>query len=105
MIRRGIRRRLADDFVPEKYTVLCGRGKEYTTSTGNRHLKSLVHKYLKVYSEAKTKGDKSAIITEIMEEIKGVCQEAAFVKLENDAWWEVDYVFAREKIGKFDPGC
>jgi hypothetical protein len=97
--------RLPKDFVPEKYTVLCGHGKENTTSTGNCHLKSLVHKYLKGYSEAKRKVAKSAIVTEIMGEIKSVCLEAAFVKLENDAWWEVDDAFAREKIGKFDPGC
>jgi hypothetical protein len=97
--------RLPKDFVPEKYTVLCGRGKEYTSSTGNRYLKSLVHKCLKGYSEAKSKAGKSAIVTEMMGEIKSVCLETAFVKLENDAWYEVDDAFAREKIGKFDSGC
>ncbi|CAJ1929889.1 unnamed protein product [Cylindrotheca closterium] len=99
MTRRGIRTRLPNDFIPEKHTVLCGRGKEYTSSTGNQHLKSLVHKYLQPYSEAKSKVAKSSVVSEIMGQIKGLCSDAAFVKLEKDAWWEVDDAFAREKIG------
>jgi hypothetical protein len=100
MTRRGIRTSLPNDFAPGKYTVLCGRGKEYTSSTGNKHLKSLVHKYLKPYSEAQSKLAKSSIVAAIMGQIKGLCSDAAFVKLENATWWEVDDSFAREKIGK-----
>ena len=98
--RRGIRNILPMDFTPTKYTVLCGRGKEYTSSTGNQHLKSLVHKYLQAYSEASSKVAKSSIVSEIMGQIKGLCPDAAFVKLEKETWWEVDDAFAREKIGK-----
>ena len=100
MTRRGIRTRLPEDFSPEKFTVLCGRGKEYTSSTGNKHLKSLVQKYLKPYSQAQSKIAKSSIVSEIMGQIKGLCSGAAFVKLEKEAWFEVDDAFAREKIGK-----
>eukprot|EP00980_Cylindrotheca_fusiformis_P013684 scaffold3515_cov126-Cylindrotheca_fusiformis.AAC.33 len=99
MKRRGIRKRLPHDYVPEEYTVLCGRGKEYTTSTGNQHLKSLIHKHLKGYSEAPSKVAKSAIVSEIMRKVRSVCAEPTFVKLEDNAWWEVDNAFAREKIG------
>ncbi|CAJ1946034.1 unnamed protein product [Cylindrotheca closterium] len=97
--KRGIRTRLPSAFAPGNYTVLCGRGKEYTSSTGNKHLKSLVHKYLKPYSEAKNKMAKSSIVAEIMGQIKVLCTDVAFVKLENGVWWEVDDAFAREKIG------
>eukprot|EP00980_Cylindrotheca_fusiformis_P013682 scaffold3515_cov126-Cylindrotheca_fusiformis.AAC.31 len=100
MKRRGIRKRLPHDYVPEEYTVLCGRGKEYTTSTGNQHLKSLIHKHLKGYSEAPSKVAKSAIVSEIMRKVRSVCAEPTFVKLEDNAWWEVDNAFAREKIGE-----
>lgn len=98
--RRAIRTRLLDDYIPSKFTVLCGRGKEYTSSTGNCHLKSLVLKNLPGYSEAKSKVGKSSIVSEIMGEMKSLCPGPAFVKKENDAWWEVDDAFAREKIGK-----
>lgn len=80
--------------------MLCGRGKEYTSSSGNKYLKSLVHKYLQPYSEAQSKIAKSSIVSEIMGQIKGLCANAAFVKLEKETWWEVDDAFAREKIGK-----
>ncbi|KAL3944749.1 MAG: hypothetical protein SGBAC_001168 [Bacillariaceae sp.] len=100
MTRRRNRSRLPKDFAPEKHTVLCGRGKEYTSSTGNKHLKSLVYKYLVQYSEAQSKIEKSSIVSEIMEQIKGLCFDAAFVKLEKEVWWEVDDAFAREKIGR-----
>ncbi|CAJ1945429.1 unnamed protein product, partial [Cylindrotheca closterium] len=73
MTKRGIRTRLSCDFTPGRFTVLCGRGKVYTSSTGNQHLKSLVHKYLKPYSEAKSKMAKSSIVAEIMGQIKGLC--------------------------------
>ena len=99
MGRRGVSTILPDDFAPAQYTVLCGRGKEYTSSTGNLHLKSLVLKYLSGYSEAKSKVAKSAIVSEILSEIKGLCPNAAFVKMEDEAWREVDDAFAREKIG------
>ena len=99
--RRGLRTRLPSDFEPCEYTVLCGRGKEYTSSTGNQNLKTLVLKYLKGYSEAKNKIAKSAIVPEIMNAIKSNCDGAAFVKHENEIWWQVDDAFAREKIGKF----
>eukprot|EP00980_Cylindrotheca_fusiformis_P013687 scaffold3515_cov126-Cylindrotheca_fusiformis.AAC.36 len=99
MKRRGIRTRLPLDYVPEEYTVLCGRGKEYTSSTGNQHLKSLIHKNQKVYSEASTKVAKSAIVSEIIRNVRSVCPEPTFVKFEEGVWWEVDTAFAREKIG------
>eukprot|EP00980_Cylindrotheca_fusiformis_P013697 scaffold3515_cov126-Cylindrotheca_fusiformis.AAC.46 len=97
--RRGIRTRLPPDYVPGEFTVLCGRGKEYTTSTGNQHLKSLIDKHLKGYSQARGKIPKSAIVSEIMRNVRAVCPEPTFVKFEDGGWWEVGNAFAREKIG------
>eukprot|EP00980_Cylindrotheca_fusiformis_P013690 scaffold3515_cov126-Cylindrotheca_fusiformis.AAC.39 len=97
--RRGIRTRLPPDYMPGEFTVLCGRRKEYTTSTGNQHLKSLIDKHLKGYSQARGKIRKSAIVSEIMRNVRAVCPEPTFVKFEDGGWWEVDNAFAREKIG------
>lgn len=99
--RRGVRTRLPDDFTPCKHTVLCGRGKENTMSSGNVHLKTLILKYLQSYSEAKKKIAKSLIVSEVLSEIKSNCNgDAAFVKFEGGRWWGVDDAFSREKIGK-----
>eukprot|EP00980_Cylindrotheca_fusiformis_P013693 scaffold3515_cov126-Cylindrotheca_fusiformis.AAC.42 len=97
--RRGIRTRLPPDYIPGEFTVLCGRGKEYTTSIGNQHLKSLIDKHLKGYSQARGKVPKSAIVSDIMRSVRAVCPEPTFVKFEDGSWWEVDKAFAREKIG------
>jgi len=91
--------RLPADFVPSKFSVLCGRGKKCTASSGNRHLRKLIDANLKPYSEARTKIEKSSIVSAIIEEVRSLCQLGSFVKLENDVWWEVDDAFAREKIG------
>jgi hypothetical protein len=94
------RLRLHDNFRPAKYSVICGHGKGYSKSTGIGHLKSLIHSYLKAYSEARNKIDKSIIVSDIMQAVRQeAAPEAAFVKCENNVWWEVDDSVAREKIG------
>jgi hypothetical protein len=92
-------RRLPADFVPGKYSVICGRGKACFKSAGNQNLKALVSNSLKEYSEARNKIHKSSIVSGIIEEIKTKSPEGAFIKQEDGAWWEVDDCFAREKIG------
>jgi hypothetical protein len=92
--------RLPDNFTPAKYSVICGRGKGYSKSTGVVHLKSLINRYLDTYSEARTKIEKSVIVSDIMTAMRQeAAPEAAFVKCENNVWWEVDDSIAREKIG------
>lgn len=93
--------RLPDNFLPSRGTVVCGRGKLCVQSPGNTYLKSIVQEYLKPYSHAKTKIDKSAIVSVVLSTVKQTAHpEPAFVKLdENKMYWEVDDAFAREKIG------
>jgi hypothetical protein len=97
---------LPQDFVPSKYSVLCGRGKKYSDSPGNRYLKSLVNMSLQQYSDAKTKVEKSCIVSSIMTRIKELTSwEGAFIKPEDGLWWQVDDSFAREKIGGWFRDC
>lgn len=97
--KNGKKTRLPDNFIPGKYAVICGRGKACTSSTGNRNLKSLILSYLKAYSQARTKVDKSTIVSTIIASVRQAAPDGAFVKLEDGAWWEVEEAFAREKIG------
>ena len=93
-------KQLPSDYVPGKYSVLCGRGKACSRSTGNRRLKSLVDSNLKPYSGALNKIQKTKIVSTIMALVKEAAPEGPFVKREtNGVWWEVDDAFAREKIG------
>jgi hypothetical protein len=97
----GGRSQLPTDFVPGNYTVLCGRGRgsKCTKSTGNQRLKSHVLGYLKTYSEARKKSERSTIISKILASVKEDAPDGSFVKLEDDgSWWELDDTFAREKI-------
>jgi hypothetical protein len=91
------KRQLPANFVPTESTVICGRGKACTTSIGNRRLKSIVNNFLKPYSEAKNKLEKSAIVSSIVGAIKR--GGGNFVKCEGGIWWEVDDAIAREKVG------
>jgi hypothetical protein len=92
---------LADNYVPGKYAVICGRGRACTAWTGNRNLRALVISYLKPYSQAKNKVEKSSIVSVIIESVRQASPDGPFVKFEaSGVWREVDEGFAREKIGQ-----
>ena len=93
---------LDPNFVTGRYTVLCGRGRAYTKSSGNQYLRKLIEARLDAYSQAKTKHDKSIIVTAILQEIRQKSPMGAFVKKMETVghqWYEVSEAFAREKIG------
>ena len=89
------------NYTPVGKTVVCGRGKVCVNSPGNKHLQSLVKNWLQKYSKAKTKMDKSAIVSCILRDVKqATFPEPAFVKPNKDkVYCEVTDAFAREKIG------
>jgi hypothetical protein len=95
----GLKVRLHYNFTPGKYAVLCGRGSKCTKSTGNQRLREIVKKNLAAYSEARSKVEKTAIVTAIIDTVKQASPDGAFLKFEDDCWWEVEDSFAREKIG------
>ena len=93
-------RPLGPDFNPGVFTVLCGRGRICTNSSGNIHLRKLVADSVKPYGEATLKADKTRIVTSIIGAVKKAAYPAAaFVKFEEGQWWELNEHFAREKIG------
>ncbi len=98
-------RRLPDAFAPGQFSVLCGRGSKCTKSAGNQNLKGLVLGYLKAYSEAINKVQKTSIVSAIIQSVKEQAPDGAFIKYEDGAWWEVDDAFAREKIGCLFRDC
>ena len=85
------------DFQPGEYAVVCGRGKEYSLSTGNCFLRSLVNHCLVRYANASTKAEKSQIVTAIIQSVHAI-PTGIFVRFEKSQWWEVDDAFARDKV-------
>jgi hypothetical protein len=91
--------RLHYNFTRGKYAVLCGRGSKCTKSAGNQRLREIVKNNLTAYSAARNKVEKTAIVSYIIDTVKQAAPGGAFLKFEDDCWWEVDDSFAREKIG------
>jgi hypothetical protein len=67
-------------------------------SPGNMKLRSFIASFAASYSAAQNKEQKSKIVSTIISLIEET-EGGAFVKFEEGAWWKVDEVYAREKIG------
>jgi hypothetical protein len=78
---------LPPGFVPSQYAVICGRGKSISNAKGNQHLKILINSYLRQYSDASNRLEKSTIVSTIVATIKQASPSGGFVKLENGCWY------------------
>ena len=59
------KRKLADDFTPGPFDVICARGKAAHDHEGNVRFRAVVQEYQLAYSSALTKFDKSQIVSYI----------------------------------------
>jgi hypothetical protein len=91
--------RLPDNFTPSPYTVLIGRGKACAEALGNKRLKVIVSTYLDEYSNAPNRISRSIIVSKIVDIFREACPVGSFVKKEDEAWWEVSDLVARERVG------
>lgn len=73
-------RELPVDFVLGEHDVFCGRGGRCFNHTGNRRFRSKVMSRLGEYSKAKSKYDKTAIIDEIISEVRCLSPNGGFVR-------------------------
>merc|ERR1712012_348296 len=78
---KGKRRQLPPGFQPTQYSVICGRGAECFGSPGNRRFRTTVQNlFLKSYSEAKFKSQKSKIVSKIVSLVKEASPQGAFIR-------------------------
>ena len=86
---------------PKEFDVICGRGREAFDHTGNRHLRSLVKAQVRKYSRAKTRPDRTRIVSGIIKSIQSK-GSAGFVKKDEKTgvWEKVEDKLVREKIGQ-----
>ena len=87
-------------FSPHPYSVICGRGVRTDEIPGNQHLQSVAGRYMLKYSQAHSKTEKSTIVSDILEMVRGVCPDGreAFIRNEKNRWIELNELDAREKI-------
>mmetsp|Transcript_10215 Transcript_10215/g.19606 ORF Transcript_10215/g.19606 Transcript_10215/m.19606 type:complete len:209 (-) Transcript_10215:65-691(-) len=89
--------------LPEKYQVgpndvVCGRGKGSYNRPGNKRFRAMVQEHVDEYVQAKTKLDKSMVLSAIVEKVREQWH-GRFVKQKKGAWEEIGDEQAREKVG------
>lgn len=94
------RRPLAADFVPGPYDVICARGAAAKKHPGNIRFRQIIQQFKPIYSKAETKVDKSLLVSEIVDSVRGMSPNGGFVKKFGNQWMEVGDSVAREKIGQ-----
>ena len=87
---------LSEDYSPNNYSVLCGRGREFFNAIGNRRFRVIVSIFLERYSKADTKSQKSQIVSDVVDMVRS--SGGGFVKLEHGRWYEVGDSVARYVI-------
>jgi hypothetical protein len=92
---------LAEGFVPGPDDVICGRGKKSYSHVGNGRFRERVVAMLDEYSRAKSKLDKSSVLSDVVEQVRRASPAGGFVKQdESGIWYEVGDFLAREKTSQ-----
>ena len=94
---------MPENWTPQPWSVLCGRGKDCYEHIGNRRFRLLVDINLPKYVAAKNKIVKSTIVVSILDAIReGTNHVGGFVKYnaKTNRWVEVSDDVSREKIGQ-----
>lgn len=92
---------LPDHFEPGPDDVICGRGKKCYNHVGNERFRLRVLTFLDEYSRAKSKLDKSGVLSKVVEEVRHTSPHGGFVKQDtNGIWFEVGDFLAREKTSQ-----
>ena len=92
---------LAADFVPGDDDVICGRGKKCYNHVGNTRFRQRVLTMLDDYANAKSKLDKSNVLSRVMDQVRRASPDGGFVKQdESERWYEVGDFLAREKTSQ-----
>ena len=89
--------------LPEQYEVgpndvVCGRGKGSYNRPGTKQFRAMVQEHVEEYVKAKTKLDKSMVLSAIVEKVHEQWN-GRFIKQKKGLWEEIGDEQAREKAG------
>jgi hypothetical protein len=100
MASRDDEKKLPSDFQPTEFDIICGRGKGHYNRPGCKRLREVIRGFIPEYLAAKTKVDKSAVISRILDAAKSQNNNSTrFVKSKKGTWYEIGDDQAREKVG------
>lgn len=92
---------LPANFEPGPDDVICGRGKKCYNHIGNERFRLRVLTYLEEYSAAKSKLEKSGVLSKVVDAVRQQSPDGGFVKQdEKGNWHEVGDFLAREKTSQ-----
>ena len=92
---------LPANFEPGPDDVICGRGKKCYNHIGNERFRLRVLNYLEEYSVAKSKLEKSGVLSKVVDAVRQQSPDGGFVKQdEKGNWHEVGDFLAREKTSQ-----
>ncbi|CAB9517896.1 Nitrilase family, member 2 [Seminavis robusta] len=93
---------LPEDFKPGEHDVICGRGRNIWNSIGNIRFRHLVESRVEEYKKARTKLDKSTILSTIVAEVRTRSPIGGFIRKDpkTGRWSEVGDFLAREKVSQ-----
>ena len=92
---------LPANFEPGPDDVICGRGKKCYNHVGNERFRLRVLTYLEEYSAAKSKLEKSGVLSKVVDAVRLQSPDGGFVKQdEKGNWHEVGDFLAREKTSQ-----
>ncbi|CAB9508191.1 Nitrilase family, member 2 [Seminavis robusta] len=96
------KQRLAADFLPGPWDVICARGKKAHDHEGNVRLRAMVDQHQEEYGKCTSKHEKSKIVSYIVNTIRKEASyhNGGFVKNIDGIWYEVGDRAAKEKIGQ-----
>lgn len=93
--------RLVDGFTPGPFDVICARGKTPRSHAGNIRMQELITELMDEYSSAKTKLDKSMIVTNVVDSVNDKSPSGGFVRKEMGKWTRLSAAAAREKVSQW----
>ena len=107
---------LPESFKPSKFSVLCNRSQDAKNHHGNKRFQHIVEKSVTKYTLAKSKIDKSLVISDIVHSVRRNCVTAkeppcgavrgglacngAFVREVNGRWYDIGDDLARKKVSR-----
>jgi hypothetical protein len=89
-----------DTSQPGPTDVICARGKRAFNHEGNIRFRRIVESKMDVYSQAKTKLEKTVIVSQIIDGVRQTQPAGGFLREEDEEWVEVGDAVAREKVGQ-----
>lgn len=97
----GEPRPLPDMMAPGRFDVICARGSAAANHVGNLRFREIIRQKLSHYNTAKTKLEKSLLVTSIVDAVRDYTPDGGFIKQDNNGqWYDVGDALAREKIGQ-----